>query len=427
MMKVMIVTVGSRGDVQPYVALGVGLREAGHEVMVCAPNCFEEMVKGYGLSYGYMNSEMIELLQSDLGKELTENLTNIVKTLRAFFRLYKQMGPMQRRMIDDGGEVAKTFKPDVVVYHPKACGGPWYAEMVGGKAMMAVPMGMMVSSGEMPCIGFPNLRLGWLNRLTYKLVMLLSMKGCRKQIEGWRKEMGIEGESMYRDLAHRRNGDMLPVMHCYSGVIGDVPSDWPDNSVATGFWFLKRKTDWVADAKLVKFLEEGDTPIVYVGFGSMSGKNPERRAKAVVEGLIKAGVKGVVSKGWGGMVNETLPASIYEIDDVPHDWLFEKVDVVVHHGGAGSTAAGLRAGKPTIVCPFFGDQPYWGKCVWKLGAGVRPIPQKKLTGDKLASAIRRVLRNEGMKEKAKEVGTKLQAEDGVGEAVRFIEKYAADD
>ncbi|QDU33724.1 MurG-like transferase [Poriferisphaera corsica] len=426
-MRVMIATVGSRGDVQPYVALGVGLKEAGHEVVVCCPSSFKEFVEGYGLRYGYMNNEVIDLIQSDLGKELTENLTNIVKTINAFFRLYKQMGPMQQRMIDDGGEVAKEFEPDVVVYHPKASGGPWYAELVDGKAMMAVPMGMMVPSGEKPCIGFPNLRLGWLNRLTYKLVMWLSMKGIRKHIEAWRENMGLKGRSIYRNLVFKRDGEMLPVMHCYSGLVGDEPRDWPEQSVATGYWFLERNDGWIADEGLVKFLESGDGPIVYVGFGSMSGKNPERRAKAVVEGLLKAGARGVISKGWGGMASGELPDSIYEIDDVPHDWLFEKVDVVVHHGGAGSTAAGLRAGKPTIVCPFFGDQPYWGKRVWELGVGPRPIPQRKITGEKLTQAIREVLSDEKMKQKAKVLGEQLRVENGVGEGVKFVEKYGANE
>jgi sterol 3beta-glucosyltransferase len=134
-------------------------------------------------------------------------------------------------------------------------------------------------------------------------------------------------------------------------------------------------------------------------------------------------MRGILATGWGGLEPKDLPETIFRIDHVPHDWLFPRMAGVVHHGGAGTTAAGLRYGKPTIICPFFGDQPFWGERVYALGVGTKPIPHKKLTADKLAEAITEIVQNSSTRRNAEDLSKKIRAEDGVGNAVRFIEKF----
>ena len=133
----------------------------------------------------------------------------------------------------------------------------------------------------------------------------------------------------------------------------------------------------------------------------------------------------MLATGWGGMAVDKLPETVFKLEAAPHDWLFERVSAVVHHGGAGTTAAGLRAGKPTIICPFMADQPFWGSRVAALGVGSEPIPQKKLTAAKLSAAIEQVLGDAALQQHATALGQKISAEDGVGRAVAFIEQYAA--
>jgi sterol 3beta-glucosyltransferase len=170
-------------------------------------------------------------------------------------------------------------------------------------------------------------------------------------------------------------------------------------------------------------LEEGEAPI-YFGFGSMAGRNPERLTRIVIEALKYTNMRGIIASGWGGLKPDDLPKTIFTIEKAPHDWLFPRMAAVVHHGGAGTTAAGLRAGCPTIICPFFGDQPFWGQRVHALGVGSQPIPQKKLTVEKLSITIREVMTNPGIRQNAKELCEKIRKEDGIANTISIIERLA---
>jgi sterol 3beta-glucosyltransferase len=152
----------------------------------------------------------------------------------------------------------------------------------------------------------------------------------------------------------------------------------------------------------------------------MAGKNPEKKARIVLDALAKSGQRGLIATGWGGMKTAELPESVFMIDHAPHDWLFPRAVAVVHHGGAGTTAAGLRAGKPTVICPFMGDQPFWGQRVYELGVGTAPIPQQKLNAENLAEAINTAVSDNAMLSRAVQLGEKLSREDGVGQAVKVV-------
>jgi sterol 3beta-glucosyltransferase len=171
---------------------------------------------------------------------------------------------------------------------------------------------------------------------------------------------------------------------------------------------------------LQAFLNAGEAP-VYVGFGSMIAESPEVTTRTVIEAFQRSGQRGVIASGWGGLRPSDLPDSIYLLKEAPHEWLFPRMSAVVHHGGAGTAAAGLRAGKPTVICPFIADQPFWGKRVEALGVGTAPIPQKQLTAEKLAAAIRTAATDQGMRQRAAALGQQLQAEDGVGNALKVIQ------
>ena len=219
------------------------------------------------------------------------------------------------------------------------------------------------------------------------------------------------------------DGSPIPVLHAYSEHVWSRPHDWPETAHVTGYWFLDRTEEWKPPKRLEIFLEAGEPP-VYVGFGSMAGRDPERIANMVVKALQRARLRGIMATGWGGLSAIDLPATIYQIEKVPHDWLFPRVGAVVHHGGAGTTAAGLRAGKPSVICPFIIDQPLWGASVHSLGAGPKPIPQKKLTVDNLTQALEEATSNPSIRERAEQVGRKISSENGIASAITLIENFA---
>jgi sterol 3beta-glucosyltransferase len=206
-----------------------------------------------------------------------------------------------------------------------------------------------------------------------------------------------------------------PTLYGFSPSVIPKPSDW-HNTEVTGYWFLDAATDWVPPADLMAFLQAGPPP-VYIGFGSMGSRKPEETADLVLQAIARTGQRAILLSGWGGLSKADLPETVFMVESVPHSWLFSQVAAVVHHGGAGTTAAGLRAGVPSIVIPFFGDQPFWGQRVAKLGVGPEPIPRKQLTVERLAQAIRTAVTDRGMIRRAADLGAKIQAEDGVANAV----------
>jgi sterol 3beta-glucosyltransferase len=268
---------------------------------------------------------------------------------------------------------------------------------------------------------FPNLKLGgWYNRLTYTLSVKLAWAQYRGIINPWRQStLGLPPAPRSFDEMKLPNGDPVPTMYPYSEYVVPRPADWPASTVATGYWFLDRLDEWQPPDDLGAFLEAGPPP-VYVGFGSMAGRDPAKKAQAAIGALGEVGQRGIIATGWGGLRAEELPPTVFSIEAAPHDWLFRRVAAVVHHGGAGTTAASLRAGVPTIICLFFGDQPFWGRRVAALGVGPNPIPQKKLNTLNLAAAIEQAISDNKMGQRAAALGKKIEAEDGVARAIEFV-------
>jgi len=190
------------------------------------------------------------------------------------------------------------------------------------------------------------------------------------------------------------------------------PKDWGSHITISGFYFLSLASSFTPDPDLAAFLDAGPPP-VYIGFGSIVVDDPNAMTSLIFEAIKKTGQRALVSKGWGAFGADALgvPEGVFMLGNVPHDWLFKYVSCVVHHGGAGTTAAGIALGKPTVVVPFFGDQPFWGAMVARAGAGPLPVPSKQLTADKLAAAITGALKPTTL-HKAQELGARISSEKG---------------
>ena len=205
------------------------------------------------------------------------------------------------------------------------------------------------------------------------------------------------------------------------------PKDWGNHISISGFYFLPLAQNYTPPPDLAAFLDAGPPPI-YIGFGSIVVDDANAMTKLIFDAVKSTGQRALVSKGWGGFGGDALsiPEGIFMLGNVPHDWLFQNVSCVVHHGGAGTTAAGIACGKPTVVVPFFGDQPFWGAMVAKAGAGPPPVPYKHLSSDSLAAAIMEALKPSAL-QRAQELGQKISSEKGSDNGARsFHEKLGMD-
>jgi sterol 3beta-glucosyltransferase len=407
--RVSLHTYGTRGDVQPYIALALGLKASGHEPLLAAPEQFADFVTSHGIAFSPLPGEMLALIDDPVAQAVLEGSSGFGGGLKLIGRMRPAIG----RLLAAEWQVASASRPDVLVHHPKSLASPGIAEKLGIPAVLASPLPGFTPTAAFPSPMLPVRSLGPLNRMSHRLAVEGGERIYRKEIGHWREAvLGLPARGQRREPA--------ATLYAYSPAVLPKPADWGADVHVTGYWFLEGDRSLGLDPVLAAFLDGGPPP-VYVGFGSMPSVAAEERTRIVLAALEQAGVRGLLAVGGGAMRRMPVPDSVIMIDGAPHDRLFPRVAAVVHHGGAGSTAAGLRAGRPTVICPFFGDQPFWGRVVAKAGLGPEPLSRKRLSAESLSAAIREAVGSPQIGRRAREVGEAIRADDGVPDAVAVIE------
>lgn len=416
----MIITIfaaGSRGDIQPCVALSKGLMQAGYRVRLAAPEDFAGFVWEHRVDFYPLRGDVQKIMTSDTGRKFMETGgANPIKSIRA---IRTMIGPVVMQMAEDA--YAACRDTDAII-----CLGVFSAFGKSIAEAMSVPIINIEPTPLLPTRAFPapswpiQKDLGGLHNFFSGLAMLhVIWLWYQPFVNDFRERLGL---STYTAASFNRILRSTPILSAYSPTVIPHPPDWSDKVHITGYLFMDSQSDWQPYSALKGFLEAGEPP-VYIGFGSMAGRKPEQLAKLIIEALAKSGQRGLLLKGWGGLRAELVPENVFVADSVPHSWLFPRVAAVVHHGGAGTTAEGLRSGSPTVIVPFIFDQPFWGARVKALGAGPDPIPQKNLTVNRLATAIGIAVSDPDIKQNAKACGEAIRAENGIGNAVKIIERY----
>ncbi|KAI8995413.1 hypothetical protein BD414DRAFT_435240 [Trametes punicea] len=414
-------TIGSRGDVQPYIALAKGLIADGHRVRIATHGEFKEWVESHGIEFGYVGGDPAELMRI-----CVENGTFTVAFLKEGVQKF-------RGWIDD---LLKTSweacqGTDVLIESPSAMGGYHIAEALRIPYFRAFTMTWTRTRAYPHAFAVPEHKMGGnYNYMTYVLFDQVFWRGTAGQINRWRKNtLGLPSTSLDRMEPHK-----IPFLYNFSPIVVPPPLDWPEWIRVTGYWFLDdadvAAKKWEPPQDLLDFMAEArraNKKIVYVGFGSIVVPDPKAMTRCVIDAIVESGVYAVMSKGWSDRLvrnkpaetesEEPLPKQIYLISSIPHDWLFKQIDAACHHGGAGTTGASLRAGIPTIIKPFFGDQFFWADRVEALGVGAAV---RKLTVESLAQALREATTNVKQIERARIVGEQIRAENGVATAIEAI-------
>ena len=417
-MRITILSLGSRGDVQPFMALAAGLQKTGrHQVRLAAPDNFESHAREYNLNFSPLGVDAQKMLGTG-GIDPDRNI------LVWFWNVLRSMKPLVERIAENTWLACQDA--EFIIYSMMGIGAYHVAEKLGIPCIYASPIPGFAPTRAYPNPGgvFPSLPLGGgYNKLTHILSGHLFQIFTGPVINRWRKEkLHLPAIPFGRYPYFQMGGRPQTIIGNYSPIISPKPPDWGDNIHVCGYWFLDPAPDWQPSSQLISFLEAGAPP-VYIGFGSMANRAPRKTAQLVQEALELSGQRGILAAGWGGLDNANLPDKIFALDSVPHAWLFPRMAAVVHHGGAGTTAAGLRAGVPSILVPHLGDQPFWAKKVTELGVGPQPIPRRKLTSERLAAAITTATSDQNMQANAAALGERIRAEDGVARAIGIIEGF----
>ncbi|MFC7490525.1 MULTISPECIES: glycosyltransferase [unclassified Knoellia] len=411
-MKVNILAAGSRGDVQPMVALGVGLTRAGHDVTLCAGDDFEDLVSRHGVRFVPAGVHIGDLIASPLGVEWlghsSRNPFHELAALRRFVRASTQ--GYAGALVPLVGSADLWVSGLLTVHTVDAL-----VSVGGGRHVVAelAPMRptRAASATLAPAVhkrsSIANVVAG--QATLQAISSVFSLPGDRV-----RAELGLPQTGRRGFLgAIRRTPGVLAA----SPLVVPPPADWGGNPRPTGYWFLDEEVTSAPERELAAYLAQGPRP-TYVGFGSMSTREAVATSAMVAEAARAAGVRVVLHEGAAGL-GSTDDEWVRCVGDVPHGWLFEQVAGVVHHGGAGTTAAALRAGVPQAVVSHIGDQPYWGRRVWELGVGARPVRRHELCVEWLVSVLKGFARGEGAA-RAACVGAEIRREDGVGRAVELL-------
>lgn len=416
-MRMAIIAPGSRGDVQPYVALGKGLVAAGHRVRLLTHENFEQFITAHALEYWPLRGNVQEVAESQEMRALLER-GNYLK-IAAF-----QAQAAKRAAVtwaEDG--LAACAGMDLLI---AGIGGLYIGISLAEKLDIPLLQAHFIPftpTKDFPGALFPQLGLNLkgVNYLSHHITRQIMWQGFREADNVVRQKVLGLGPAPFWGPYRSAVLDEMPVLYGFSPAVIPRPSDWDADKKITGYWFLDTAEAWRPSPDFVDFLDAGPKP-VYIGFGSMSTRNPEETARVVIDAIRMSEQRAILLSGWSGLRADDLPDSVFALDAVPHSWLFPRVAAVVHHGGAGTTAAGLRAGVPTVVIPFFGDQPFWGARVADLGVGPQPIPRKKLTPERLSRAIREAVTDAGLRQRASNLGQRIRSEDGVAKAVAVIQR-----
>ncbi|KAF7722401.1 Sterol 3-beta-glucosyltransferase [Apophysomyces ossiformis] len=419
-MHITCLTIGSRGDVQPLIALCKGLQREGHRCRIATHDEFRNWVEEHDIEFRSLGGDAGELMSLciDCGFWSPKFIKSGIRILNKWLK----------ELLELAWEACQGT--DLLIETPGVMVGVHMAEKLGIPCFRTMPF-PWTRTAQFPCPTAMQIytRGSVYNDMTYVMTELATWMVISKDINQFRKE------KLHLPPASLERLELWKVPHIYpfSSAIVPPPKDWPDYIHCTGYWFLDNPNrTWQPSEELMSFLNASDErPLVYIGFGSIIVPDPKETSRIIIDAVLRSNVRAIVCKGWSSRgkdhkeedntesrtMLDQHKGTIFSLDSIPHDWLFPKVQAVVHHGGAGTTSAGLRYGLPTVIKPFFGDQFFWAKRVEALGAGVCI---QKLTVDKLQEALVLVTQKEEVIAKARALGSAIQKEDGVKTAIACI-------
>ncbi|MGL0788328.1 glycosyltransferase [Xanthomonas translucens] len=413
---VAIFTIGTRGDIQPMLALGRELQQRDHAVRIVTSANFAEQIRAAGLSFFALSGDFQALLENDL------SIADRGLQWRAMATLFRERMAFWARDWAAQGQLA--------------CTGADLLIGVGSVSLLAAALGEvcaipvvfaqlqpLTASRQLPPMLLAGRNVpGPLSMAAYQLLCLGVWRVMRPAINQCvRAQLGLRpyrwyGPYFYRDSAQVR------VLYGFSTQVLPRPSDWPESAQVCGYWMLQ-EPQWQPPAALQAFLDAGPAP-VYIGFGSMVSADPQAFAATLVEAVRRSGRRAVLASGWGALdaAHAHADAQIFHLRQAPHAWLFPRMAAIVHHGGAGTTGAAAAAGVPSVVVPFYGDQPFWAHCLALQGVAPPALACAGLQAQTLAAALDQAAQP-AMVQAAAHLGARIRAEDGVGTALAWLERW----
>jgi UDP:flavonoid glycosyltransferase YjiC (YdhE family) len=404
-MRLTFLALGSTGDILPMATLAKALSANGYRPTFVTTEDYQSLLEKMGLPGRFV--------PGDAQQTIAKAGANTFRLMTAFAQL--------SRALPQALDLSATWLREsraIINQLPIGLYGVDLAQRLTIPHIQTAVIPLTPNS-DFPMMGWPKMPafLPGYNKLGYWGYERLTWLTMRSTINRWRTGQlqlpALPGSSY---LARWRD---QPLLYGFSPNVVPRPTEWPENIQVTGYWF-PQDDEWRPSGELTRFLQAGPAPL-FIGFGSMPVPDPRATTEMIVAACLGTGLRAIVQAGWAGLALDDLPASVYRLDYAPYDWLFPRVAAVIHHGGSGTTAAGLRAGVPGMVTPFTFDQGFWGRRLADVGAGLPPIAFRRLTTTKMADSMVRLRQDEGLKTRAAAIGRRIREENGTAAAVKRTE------
>lgn len=415
-MKIVLFSIGTRGDIEPFLAVGELLKRKGHQVICSFPEQFRSLANDTGLAFFPLSREFLELIEGDDAKMAMGGKVSILRKIGAYIRLYRLSEGVNRELVLQQKELIEEEHPDRIIYGGKAIYPLVWGLSHPGLSVFLSPMPCLtLYTKERPHVGFKGQYGPWFNRLTY----IFANYGLIRHAVSTTKRAGIhppvKGKEIRRELYTRK------MIFLVSSTIFPRPDYWPSNAMVLGYHERNKKDNWTPGAELMTFLNTHNK-VLFITFGSMTSPEPEEKISIILKSLQKHNIPSIINTSSGGLTRpETYDDKlIHFVESIPYDWIFPRVYGVIHHGGSGTTQTALKYGCASLVIPHILDQFMWNTFVADLGAGPLGVEISKLTEKKFEPRLLDLYQNESYKANALELSDKMSKEDWEAELVEMI-------
>ncbi|MEO1435668.1 MAG: glycosyltransferase [Bacteroidota bacterium] len=420
-MKVLLMSVGSRGDMEPFLAQAHILRAAGHEVHCAFPEQFRAPTEQDGFIFHSLGSRFLELIEGEPSKQIMSGTGSRWSRMKALWTVIQNSRGIIRELLDLQFRILNALQADRVLYHPKCTLCTIWEMAHPGTCILLSPL---------PCILHPTERFGTIgirgvvdrgpfwNRMSFHFtnaIRIISLQlTARKYIRQF-KGLKMGFRRIWRSLLHEGKA-----MYTFSPSVFPAPKIWPEQVKVVGYFERDKTQHWSPDRALIQFLEDYPKPL-FISFGSMVNNDPAGKTQILLEVLQKLEIPAIINESWGGLEQpEEHPEFIHFVKNVPYDWLFPQVSAVVHHGGSGTTHTGLKYGCPTLVIPHIVDQFLWNKVIHELGVGPLGVPIEKLKRDSFEFLVSDLYDNKAYREKAAQLANNMDQEHNQQAVLDFV-------
>lgn len=414
-MRIAIFTLGSRGDVQPYVALAKQAVNIGHSVVICTGKTFKKFIIENDIAFAEAESDLMAMLQTKEGQDVFNNgMKHIFKTMKY---MKEVVNPAYRKTLDQFWEAAQGA--DVILYHPKAFGAADMAMALGIPCISIPPVPITAPISEFPNLAIsPTKNLGSIiNKFTYRM-MAKAESASIKELNDFREKTLHLPKRKSGLYTYRMNGKDIPIIYPISNALFADVKSWKDKVYLPGFFYLDTGSQ-ALDKRVRDFINQGSAPIV-ISFSSMPLKDPLAFKDKLVSALMQTDNRAIVLTGISGMVfGDDDP--ILAVEQAPHALLFPLAKGIVHHGGVGTMATALKSGRPQLIIPFSVDQPFWANRLYTMGYALKPLREKSLTTQDFIRSFLDMEKAENIAAASK-IKKLIEMENGTANAIQYIER-----